>query len=144
MGDLSVGASYTYVFDHTIQQYPGDPVIDQFEPASGYEIPRDKGKAYITWTRDRFSTTLTTIYTGEMTNWNWDDKIDDSYWFYLSAQYDVSDRMRVSATVNNLLDSDPVEDPSHASYPYYNSSWYDSVGRTFFLQLTYQLGGEPL
>lgn len=144
MGDLSVGASYTYVFDHTIQQYPGDPVIDQFVPASGYEIPRDKGKAYITWARDRFSTTLTTIYTGEMTNWNWDDKIDDSYWFYLSAQYDVSDRMRISATVNNLLDSDPVEDPSHASYPYYNSSWYDSVGRTFFLQLTYQLGGDPL
>ena len=28
--------------------------------------------------------------------------------------------------INNLLDSDPVKDPTHASYPYYNSSWYNS------------------
>lgn len=144
LGDIDLGANYTYVFDHTIQQYPGDPLIDQFEPASGYEIPRDKGKIYVTYSRDRFSTTLTSLYTGEMTNWNWDGKIDDSFWYYLSAQYQLSDRARVSATINNLFDQDPVEDPTHASYPYYNSSWYDSVGREFYIQLTYKLGGEPL
>lgn len=144
LGDLSVGASYTYVIDNTIQQYPQDPVVDKFEPASGYEIPRDKGKAYATFSTDRFSTTLTTIYTGEMTNWNWDDKIDDSWWFYLSGQYFLTDRVRISATVENLLDSDPVEDPTHASYPYYNSSWYDSIGRSYYLQLTYKFGGDPL
>lgn len=143
-GDLSMGAAYTYVFDHTIQQYPGDPVIDQFEPAEGYEIPREKGKAYLTWSTGPFSTTLTTLYTGEMTNWNWDDKIDDSYWFYLSAQYQVTDRARLSVSINNLLDSNPVEDPTHASYPYYNSSWYDSVGREFYVQLSYKFGGEAL
>jgi outer membrane receptor protein involved in Fe transport len=144
LGDLSFGASYTYVLDNTIQQYPEDRVIDKFEPISGYEIPRDKGRAYVTWSTDRFSTTLTTLYTGEMTNWNWDDKIDDSWWFYLSGQYYLTDRVRISATVDNLLDSDPVEDPSHASYPYYNSSWYNSIGRSYYLQLTYKFGGDPL
>lgn len=144
MGDISLGASYTYVLDHTLQQYPGDPVIDQFEPIEGYQIPRDKGKAYLTYNKDRFSTTLTTLYTGEMTNWNWDGKIDSSYWFYLSAQYGLTDRARLSVTINNLLDSNPVKDPSSASYPYYNSSWYDSIGRQYYVQLTYKFGGGAL
>lgn len=144
MGNLSLGAAYTYVFDNKIQQYPQDPIVDKFVPASGYEIPRDKGRAYVTWSRDRFSTTLSTIYTGEMTNWNWDDKIDHSFWYYLTAHYKVTDRFRVSATIDNLLDSDPVDDPSHASYPYYNSSWYDSFGRSYYLQATYKFGGRPL
>ncbi len=143
-GDVSLGASYTYVFNHKIQQYPEDPVLNQFEPANGYEIPRDKGKAYVTWSLQRFSTTLTAIRIGKMTNWNWDDKIPESYWFNLSAQYDVTDRIQARIAVNNLLDRDPVEDPSHASYPYYNSSWFDSVGREYFFQLTYKMGGDPL
>ncbi len=143
-GDLAVGASYTYVFNHDIQQYPGDPVLNKFVPINGYEIPRDKGKAYVTYSYDAFTTTLTGIRFGPMTNWNWDDKIDESYWFNLSAQYDATDRIRLSVTINNLFDRDPVEDPTHASYPYYNSSWFDSVGRRFFLQVSYKIGGSSL
>ncbi|NCP19207.1 MAG: TonB-dependent receptor [Erythrobacter sp.] len=143
-GDIALGASYTYVFDHKIQQYPGDPTLDKYVPLNGYEIPRDKGKAYVTWSMPRFSTTLTGIRIGEMTNWNWDGKIDESYWFNLSAQYDPTDRLRVSGTINNLFDRNPVKDPTHASYPYYNSSWFDAVGRRFYLQLTYKVGGDAL
>jgi len=143
-GDLAIGASYTYVIDHKIQQYPGDPTLDKYVPLNGYEIPRDKGKAYVTWSLPRFSTTLTGIRIGKMTNWNWDGKLDESYWFNLSAQYDLTDRLRLSGTINNLFDRDPVADPTHASYPYYNRSWFDSIGRRFYLQLTYKMGGEPL
>jgi hypothetical protein len=31
-----------------------------------------------------------------------------------------------------------------AAAPPYNTSWYDSIGRGVFLQLTYKLGGEGL
>ena len=141
---IEVGANYTYVLNHDIQQYPGDPVLDKYVPLNGYEIPRDKGNAYATVNVKRFSTTLSATYIGEMTNWNWDDKIDQSLWFNLTARYDISDRFRVTGTVNNLFNRDPVDDPTHASYPYYNSSWFDSVGRRFYLQLTYKLGGGAL
>tara|TARA_B100000678_G_scaffold167736_1_gene140083 strand:+ start:1455 stop:4334 length:2880 start_codon:yes stop_codon:yes gene_type:complete len=142
--DIALGASFTYVIDHQIQQYPGDPTLDKYVPLNGYEIPRDKGKAYVTFNLPRFSTTLTGIRIGKMTNWNWDGKIDESYWFNLSAQYDLTDSLRLSGTVTNLFDRDPVEDPSHASYPYYNSSWFDAVGRRYYLQLTYKFGGDAL
>jgi len=38
----------------------------------------------------------------------------------------------------------PPKDPTWASYPYYNTSWFDSFGRSFSLQLTYKIGGQPL
>ncbi|QIG79332.1 TonB-dependent receptor domain-containing protein [Stakelama tenebrarum] len=141
--EISLGASYTYVLNHTVTQYPGDPTLDQFLPLNGYEIPRDKGKAYVTLNLPRFTATLTGLRTGEMTNWNWDGKIPASLWFNLSAQYELSDRLRISGTVNNLFDRGPVEDPSHASYPYYNSSWFDAVGRRYYMQVSYKFGGSP-
>ena len=52
--------------------------------------------------------------------------------------------MRGSLTVRNVFDKNPVKDPTWSSYPYYNTSWFDSVGRSVFLQLTYKLGGSPL
>ena len=60
------------------------------------------------------------------------------------ARYDVNDHFRVSLTVNNLLDKMPPKDPTWANYPYYDTSWFDSFGRSFFVQLTYKFGGKPL
>jgi hypothetical protein len=33
-------------------------------------------------------------------------------------------------------------DPTHGGYPYYNMSWFDAVGRSFYLQYTHRFGGE--
>jgi iron complex outermembrane receptor protein len=43
-----------------------------------------------------------------------------------------------------VLDTKPVKDPSYSAYPYYDISWFDSVGRSVFMQLTYKLGGKGL
>ena len=52
--------------------------------------------------------------------------------------------MRVSLSINNLLDKMPPRDATWAAYPYYDTSWFDSIGRSFYLQFTYKLGGKPL
>lgn len=57
-------------------------------------------------------------------------------------QYDFSHHLRGSLTVRNLFDTIPVKDQTWTSYPYYNTSWYDSIGRDVVVQLTYRLGGE--
>jgi len=143
-GNFELGASYTYVFNHTIQQYPGDPVISELAFDSDYYIPRDKGTAYITWSLPRFSTTLTGLRTGKLPNYDEDAYVKASYLFNLSVQYDLTDRFRLSGTIDNLFDQAPIYDPTWTSYPYYNGSWFDGVGRSFYLQLTYKLGGSKL
>jgi len=143
-GLFSLSVGYTHVFKHTIKQYPGDPTENKLAFDSGYYMPRDKGTASISWTLDRFTTTLNGQRLGKLPNWNEDAYIRASYLFNLSAQYRFTDHIQISGTVNNLLDAGPVKDPTYASYPYYDISWFDGVGRSFYLQLSYKMGGSKL
>ena len=79
---------------------------------------------------------------GQLPNYDQKAYIRSSYLFNLSARYDITDRLRLTGTINNLFDTAPVKDKTYGSYPYYDISWFDGVGRSFFLQLTYTLGNE--
>ncbi|WP_297803895.1 TonB-dependent receptor [uncultured Brevundimonas sp.] len=143
-GDFTFSASYTYVDEHDFQQYPGDPVIDKLAYDSGYYIPREKGTASVSWAFNKLTATLQGQYLGELPNYYEDAYIEDSWMFNASAQYDLTDHVRLSLTVNNLFDEGPVKDETYSAYPYYDISWFDSVGRSYYLQLTYKLGGSAL
>lgn len=144
LGEFSLAAGYTYVLHHTVRQYPGDPEINKLAFDSGYDIPRDKGTASISWHKGPVTATLQGQRLGKLPNYDEDAYIRASYLFNASAQYDITDRLRLSATVNNLFDAKPVKDPTYASYPYYDISWFDAVGRSYFFQLTYKTGGSKL
>ena len=143
-GNFKLSAGYTWVDEHISQQFPGDPFVDQLAFDSGFYMPRSKGNASITWNYADLTATLHGQRLDRLPNWDEDAYIDASYLFNASVQYDIGERARVSLTINNLLDTDPVKDPTYSSYPYYDISWFDSVGRSFYLQFTYKLGGAPL
>lgn len=132
------------MLNHTIRQYPGDPVVDKLTYDSGYDIPRDKGTASLSWDLGKFSTTLTGQRLGRLPNYDENAFIKESYLFNLSAQYNITDRFRLSGTINNLFDQNPIKDRTYGAYPYYDISWFDGVGRSFYVQLTYKMGGAKL
>ncbi len=144
IGDFTLSIGHSHVFKHSFQQYPGDPVINKLAYDSSYYIPRDKSNASLTWSQDAVKFTLSGTRLGKLPNYDEDAYIKASYLFNATLQYDFTDYLRGSLTVRNLLDKMPVKDPTWSSYPYYNASWYDSVGRSMFLQLTYKLGGAAL
>jgi iron complex outermembrane receptor protein len=144
LGQFAFAVGYTYVDKHTTRQFPGDPTINKFDVDSGYDIPRDKGTASITWTLDKLTATIEGERLGKLPNYDEDARIRASYLFNASVQYDISDHARLSLTVDNLFDQNPVKDPTYASYPYYDISWFDAVGRSFYLQLTYKTGGSKI
>ena len=43
-----------------------------------------------------------------------------------------------------LFDKMPPRDRTYTAYPYYDISWFDSVGRSYYVTFTYKFGGEPL
>ena len=140
-GDFSLSLSHTHVFDHKFRQYPGDPTINKLAYDSGYDIPRDKSTASITWAIDGLRWTVEGKRLGKLPNYDEDGYIKASYLFNTTLQYDFTDHLRGSLTITNLFDKMPMRDATYASYPYYDISWFDSVGRSAFLQLTYKLGG---
>ena len=144
IGDFTLALGHTHVINHKYQQYPGDDFINKLAVDSGYYTPRDKSNASLTWKNDGLQLTVSGTRLGRMPNYDEDAWIKASYLFNSTLQYDFTDHFRGSITVKNLTDKKPVKDDSWSSYPYYNTSWYDSIGRSVFLQLTYKLGGSAL
>lgn len=143
-GEFALSLSHTHVFDHKIRQYVGDPTVNKLAADSGYYIPRDKTSGSITWSLEKLKWTVEGKRLGKLPNYDEDAYIRASYLFSTTLQYDFTDHLRGSLTVTNLFDANPVKDRTYASYPYYDISWFDSVGRSMFMQLTYKLGGNGL
>jgi iron complex outermembrane receptor protein len=144
-GDFRFTGTYTWTDEHTRQQYPGDPEEDMLDVSfSATTLPRTKGNLGVSWERDAVGASIFGNYLGRVANYANDAWTGSTWRFNAGARYDINDHLRVSLTVNNLLDKMPPKDATWANYPYYDTSWFDSVGRSYFLQVTWKLGGEPL
>jgi outer membrane receptor protein involved in Fe transport len=75
-------------------------------------------------------------------NWDEDAYISASILMNASVEYEFAESLRARLTVDNLADKKPVKDPTYRSYPYYDISWFDSVGRTAYLTINYKFGGQ--
>ena len=153
-GTFTLGLHHTWVRDHTFQQYVGDVIKDQFAINSGFDIPRTKSSASLGWDRNPMSASLYASRLGKLPNgWNYDEVweegdpgpyIGPTYLMNASLGYKFSSHGRVTLTVKNLANKMPPKDPTYTSYPYYDISWFDAVGRSYYLNFTYKFGGKAL
>ena len=137
-GKFKFAASHTEVFNHTSVQYAGDPEIDQLAVDSGYTIPKQKSNVSIGYEKGPFSITFTGNRIGKMQNYAEDGWVDAQWIYNANATYSFGENTKVSLTVDNLTDEGPVKDNTWASYPYYNSKWYDSIGRSYYLEISHK------
>ena len=154
LGKFTLNGNYTWVREHVVQDYPDQPVVDKFAVNSGYDIPRSKASARLSWEREAWSASIQGRRLGSLPNgWSYDEVWEDgdpgpwieaTYRYNANMQYKFNERAQVSLTVNNLFDKAPPADPTYTSYPYYDISWFDPQGRPFFVEFTYKLGGKPL
>ncbi|RZZ81592.1 TonB-dependent receptor [Pseudoxanthomonas winnipegensis] len=155
LGLFTLGLDYTWVHRHDIQVYAGDPMVDEFAINSGYDIPRTKTSASLGWSKAAWSATVYGQRLGKLPNYasydqDFDEDSGQSPWVEATWRYNLSlsrqfgDRARLSLTVNNVLDKMPPKDASYTAYPYYDVSWFDSLGRSLYLDFTYKFGGKAL
>jgi outer membrane receptor protein involved in Fe transport len=130
------------VFDHTTRQYPGDPTVDEFLVDSGYDIPRNKGTASVTLASGAWKTALHAQRLDELPNYDEEAFIPASFVVNGTLQYSWNENGSVLLAVDNLFDEPPVQDKTYASYPYYDISWFDAVGRTYYLEFNYKFGSR--
>ena len=142
LGTFDFSLAHTWVHEHTSRQYPGDPIENQLAYDSGYDIPRTKSSAAINWSKDALSIGLHGQRLDRLPNYDEDGWTKATYLVNATVQYEINDRTRVSLAIDNLLDKAPPRDPTYASYPYYDTSWFDSTGRSYYLQLTHKFGGN--
>lgn len=152
IGTFRLAAGYTWVHRHDIREYPDVDEVDMFAINSGYDIPRTKASLRLSWERNAWSASIQGRRLGRLPNddsyyeiWSPEDGTDPwipaTYRYNANVQYRFSDRSRLSLTVVNLFDKMPPYDPTYTGYPYYDISWFDTEGRSFYLQYTHRFGG---
>lgn len=155
IGMFRFSGNYTWTRNHLFQQYPGDATLDELAVNSGFDIPRDKASASVSWERNAWSATLYGQRLGRLPNSDSaDQSVDTSagdpawvgatYRYNASIQYKFNDHAQLSLAVDNLFDTMPPRDPTYTAYPYYDVSWFDAAGRSYYLQFTYKFGGSAL
>jgi len=155
LGLFRFSGNYTWVRRHESQQYTGDLVDDQFAVNSGFDIPRTKASASVSWEKNRWTTTLHGERLGRLPNSDsyseaYDPEDGGSPWigatyrYNASLQYRFNERAQISLAVTNLFDKMPPRDATATGYPYYDISWFDATGRQFYLQYTHKFGGKAL
>ncbi|SHF07006.1 TonB dependent receptor [Thermomonas hydrothermalis] len=145
LGDLRLTGNYNWTRRHTRQQYPGDPIEDMLAVTfSDATLPRTKGNLGADWSRGTWGASIFGTYLGRVANYDNDAWIHATWRFNASARYAVNDHLRLTLMIDNLFNQMPPRDRTWGNYPYYDTSWFDSIGRSLFLQLTWKLGGKAL
>lgn len=144
-GNFHLNGSYTWARQHERQLFPGDAYEDMLDVSfSATTLPSNKGNLGLSWDKDAFGASLFGNYLGRVANYDNDAWTDSTWRFNASARYDINSHLRVALSVNNLFNKMPPKDATWANYPYYDTSWFNSIGRSYYLQVTWKLGGAAL
>ncbi len=138
IGQLGFSGGYTHVYDHTYTRYAGDDAISKLAVDSDYYIPRDKGTFSVNLKTGAWKFNIDGNYLGRLPNYDEDAWLKTYTTYNGSVQYDLNEKVTISLAIDNLFDTQPPHDSTWVSYPYYNNSWYDALGRSGFLQVTYK------
>jgi outer membrane receptor protein involved in Fe transport len=141
-GNFGFNVGYTYVINHEIQFFAGDPTVDELADLYNYVIPRNKANFSVNWTRDAFTATLYGARTGGLPNYDGTKRLAPTFMYNASLGYQINERTNLSFVVDNLLDTKTARDSTWTAYPYYSRNWFNAVGRAYFAEINYRFGGE--
>ena len=138
IGILGLSGSYTHVNDHDYTRYAGDDAIDKLAVDSDYYIPRNKASASVNLKTGKWKFNIDGNFVDRLPNYDEDAWVASYTTYNGSVQYEVNEDVSISLAIDNLFDTKPPHDDTWVSYPYYYSNWYDGIGRSGFLQVTYK------
>lgn len=141
-GKFDFNLGYTYVHKHTIQLFSDSPVTNELTDWYYYVIPRSKANYSVSWSLDKFSTTLYGARIGGLPNYDGDQRLAPTFIYNATANYRFNSNAAMTFVVNNLFDTKPLRDNTWTSYPYYSRNWFNAVGRAFFVEFDFRFGGS--
>ena len=150
-GSLVADLRTSYLMSHERQSSAVQPLC---EDAGTTSEPEWRINGQLGWQADRWSTTLTSRFLGETTDYpggrdsaNFScapnpsagtEKADSYLELGLRGTYDFNDQTRVSAGIINLTDEEPVFSPTAAGgWPFFDQALYDPRGRRYYLSVDY-------
>jgi outer membrane receptor protein involved in Fe transport len=117
-------------------------VVDELTDLYDYVIPRSKASYSVTWTLGKLTTTVHGSRLGGLPDYNGTQRLGPTFVYNASLNYRFTPRASLTFVVDNLFDKKPAPDSTWTSYPYYSRSWFNPIGRAFFVEASYRFGGS--
>lgn len=140
LGNFDFKLGGTYVVTNRIQNYAGDPFVNELSDYYDYVIPRSKANYSVTWSYGDFTTTLYGARLGGLPNYDGTQRLGPTMMYNASFGYRLAKNVNLGVTIDNLMDSKPGRDSTWTSYPYYTRRWFSPMGRALFLDLNVKFG----
>ncbi|MBL8517208.1 MAG: TonB-dependent receptor [Betaproteobacteria bacterium] len=148
-GKFTVAGDWIYISSFRTPPAEGQPAVDYVDsngfPPTGSGIPRYRGRLSLNWQKGDFSTTLTRSY-----NHSWDqqgtsvppaqERVGAYRQYDLHVAYQAMKNLKLSMSVQNLLDTEPPFDPTNGGTGttiQHDVGQYDLRGRYVTLGLKY-------
>jgi iron complex outermembrane recepter protein len=150
-GSMVVDLRTSYLMTHERQSSAVQPLCDD---AGTTSEPEWRINGQLGWQADTWSTTLTSRFLGETTDYpggrdsaNFScapnpsagtEKADSYLELGLRGTYNFNDQTTLSAGIINLTDEEPVFSPTAAGgWPFFDQALYDPRGRRYYLSVDY-------
>ncbi|MBS0591639.1 MAG: TonB-dependent receptor [Proteobacteria bacterium] len=142
LGNFEFKLGGTYVVTNRIQNYAGDPFVNELSDYYDYVIPRSKANYSVSWEYGDFTTSVYGARLGGLPNYNGDQRMGPTMLYNATANYRLAKNVNIGVAVDNLFDSKPGHDNTWTSYPYYTRRWFSPLGRALYLDLNVKFGGN--
>ena len=133
-GTFTLRGNYAKTLTRRSRQFAADAVKDDLHALDSMDWP-DKLAASLNWDRGPWSATLFATRYGKIPNQAQTDYLSPSTLFNTSVVYRVTDRLTVSAIVNNVFNR--IKHDDSAGWPNYAVGNYSPAGRTGWVELNY-------
>jgi iron complex outermembrane recepter protein len=150
-GKLAFNASYSNVLKHELEQFPGDPPIDELRDPEFSTDFKTKVNGSVTWVYDKWSATVYGNRYGSTPNFVATQvgyghagagKLAPWILYNASVTFNPTDNLALSFLVNNVFNKMPPQDNSYpgTSGTPYDVTNYNVNGRAYYVEATYKFG----
>jgi outer membrane receptor protein involved in Fe transport len=132
--------TYTHVLESKIQEFPEDPIQENWRDDPGNFDFRHRFRGSAAWEMGDWTTVLSAFNLGGVPRWDETGRVDDMWTYNLTVAWDVTDSIRLSVLGSNIFDEKPPLDDSWPGYPGFSFYNYNPVGREVWAQIDWAFG----
>ncbi len=139
-GIWSLRGSYTHILESKIQEFPEDPIQEDYRnDKQNFEF-RHRFTGALGWQMGDWNTVFTAFQKGSVPNWAETDRLDPLWTYNLSVAWAVTDNIVLSAFGNNITNERPPKDLTFDTWPGFWRGSFDAVGRELWAQVNWTFG----
>lgn len=149
-GSFDTQLAYSHILESETQERYDTPRIN-WRDDPGNDEHRSRVRGAITWNYNDWTTTLFGLRYGSVQRWAWNPQnvpahaeVGHRLQPYITYNFNVGKRvtndLRITLLVNNVLNNTHIRDLTHTGWPYFNYwAGQSPIGREVFVQFDYRL-----